>query len=137
MCLRSASSTRICWCLSALFSPRMLSERLCRPPLAFRVFSHLLCSLQVSMLKNKARACLRILLGDLQAMGAKLEEVVSNGPEDWLELWCLELQCTKDMKVRMCERENEKPKPNFLTHFPENSALIYSLAVCTRACPAH
>jgi len=42
------------------------------------------------------------LLGNLQAMGANLEEVVSNGPTDWLELWCLELQCTKDMKVRMC-----------------------------------
>ena len=24
---------------------------------------------------------------------------MSHGPEDWLELWCLELHCTKDMKV--------------------------------------
>ena len=28
----------------------------------------------------------------LQALGAKLEALMSNGPEDWLELWRLEVR---------------------------------------------
>jgi len=52
--------------------------------------------------------------GDLQALGAKLEDLVSKGPEDWLELWCLELQCTKDMKVRGRGRKSAKLRLQFL-----------------------
>ena len=34
------------------------------------------------------------------AEGGKIEELMRGGPEDWLEVWHLELLCTKDMKRR-------------------------------------
>merc|ERR1712216_765678 len=48
----------------------------------------------------------------LQTLGAQLQDLMRNGPEDWLELWQLELECIKDIKNRAKRRDHEAEARN-------------------------